>query len=281
MSDEITVRDLDKLRERIDVIDDKVVDLLKERAELVLQVKKTKKRENINVYSPARERQILDRILARASDGNFPLNQLERIFTNIISVSRSLIGELQIAYLGSKDTFSQEAAVKQFGEAVNFVAEPNQEDLFLAVENGSCHFGVLPFSIKVAERLLRSSASVIAELELKEKSITAPYLVLGTVLPAVTGRDKTSLAFVLADRPGILSEILEPLTERKISLLNIQSQPLNAEQYLFYLELRGHASDPEIKLALDKLAGYCKSFRVLGSYPLVYGDLSSQIAGGA
>ena len=257
------VRDLDKLRESIDIIDDKLVDLLKERAELVLEVKKTKKKENINVYSPARERQILDRILAKASGSNFPLSQLEKIFTNIISVSRSLIGELQISYL--EDDSSEKAAIKQFGEAVNFVAKNTQEDLFLSVENGESHFGVLPFSITVAERLIRSSASIVAELE--QKSV--PYIVLGTVPAAVTDKDKTSLALILQDKPGVLSEILEPLTAKKISLLNIQSKLIGADQCFFYLELKGHSTNKEVALALDELSKLCKKFRVLGSFPLI------------
>ena len=47
---------LDELRNHIDRIDDQLVSLLNQRAELVLQVKETKQRQKIDIYSASRER---------------------------------------------------------------------------------------------------------------------------------------------------------------------------------------------------------------------------------
>ena len=53
---------LDELRKEIDRLDDEIVTLLEQRASTVLKVREAKKKDNINVYAPSRERQILDRI---------------------------------------------------------------------------------------------------------------------------------------------------------------------------------------------------------------------------
>ena len=85
---------LDELRANIDRIDAELVLLLNKRADLVLGVKEAKAKGNIEIYSPARERQILDRVTELAKGGAFPKASLEKIFANVISATRSLIGEM-------------------------------------------------------------------------------------------------------------------------------------------------------------------------------------------
>lgn len=95
------------------------------------------------------------------------------------------------------------------------------------------------------------------------------FLVLGDITPAATGHDKTSIAFVAKDRPGILYQLLKPLADRKINLTKIESRPLKTKvwEYMFFVDLDGHVSESNVKTALDELAGECVSFKVLGSYP--------------
>lgn len=167
--------DLSKLREQIDAIDDEIVSLLSKRADLVINVRKTKKRDNIDIYSSSRERQILDRVLKIAEKGNFPLRQIERIFINIIGASRSLIGDLRISYLGPEGSFGFDASEAQFGEAVEFSPEVSVENIVSKVEQGESHFGVIPirnattgFCFKTCEILKDTSLHIIAEVEIKE-----------------------------------------------------------------------------------------------------------------
>ena len=180
---------LDSLREQLDVVDDDILELLKKRANLVLDVKKAKNQNNINVYSPAREKKIIKRIISKAKDGNFPLASLESIFINIISASRSLIGDLQIAYIGQEGL---DAGVKQFGETVNFIAQNTVEDAFYSVENTKAHFAVLPARFETYQRLASSSLSIIAQRD-------NIHLIVGPLPSASTGSDKTSAGFVLED----------------------------------------------------------------------------------
>jgi chorismate mutase/prephenate dehydratase len=166
---------LPELREKIDCLDDDIVGLLMKRADLVLQVKETKKREKIDIYSPARERSILDRILAIAETGSFPKEPLERIFINIISATRSLIGDLHICCLGSELSLGAQAALRHFGEDVHISGAASTEDAFAKLSRGDVHFAVLPASASsgglVAETfdmLMPSSMQIIGEVEVQE-----------------------------------------------------------------------------------------------------------------
>jgi chorismate mutase / prephenate dehydratase len=167
---------LQELREQIDGIDDQLVDLLNRRAELALEVKATKQKNNISVYAPDRERKILDRVLSRGQNGPFPRVTLERIFVNIVSATRSLIGEVSVAYLGTEYSIEHEAALRQFGEAVQYSPEASVESVLLKVERGDAQYGVLPartsggnLVTKTFDLLLESKLLVIAEVEIKEQ----------------------------------------------------------------------------------------------------------------
>ncbi len=167
---------LDELRKQLDRIDDEITRLLHRRAQLVLEVKRTKEQGKIDTYSPARERQILDRVTQLVADGEFPRPALERIFGNIISATRSLIGELAVGYVGPEYSLGHEGAVKQFGENVAYTPEPSLEDVFRRVEAGDAHYGVVPARLPGAgtvdatfDRLIDSPLVIIAELDIVER----------------------------------------------------------------------------------------------------------------
>src|SRR5438093_12656502 len=77
------------LRQQIDRIDDQLLRLLSRRAELALAIAEQKARSNSEVYAPAREKGVVER-LARANRGPLPAHLVRAIFREIISASRSL-----------------------------------------------------------------------------------------------------------------------------------------------------------------------------------------------
>jgi prephenate dehydratase len=96
------------------------------------------------------------------------------------------------------------------------------------------------------------------------------FVVLGTGLCDRTGNDKTSLAlFMHKDRPGALLAILSEFAYGQINLTKIQSRPTKKQlgEYMFFVDLEGHISDPEVSLALDCLRLKLRTVKVLGSYP--------------
>jgi chorismate mutase / prephenate dehydratase len=80
---------------------------------------------------------------------------------------------------------------------------------------------------------------------------------------------KTSLVFALADRPGVLGEILSRLAARNLSLTKLESRPIPEAPftYRFYADVLGHAASQPFHTALDEIRPLTTDLRVLGSYP--------------
>ncbi len=167
---------LEQLRAQIDDVDKQLVEILNRRADLVLGVKQAKERDRIDIYSPAREAQILERVRKLAEGGNFPIAALERIFTAIVSGTRSLIGELSVGYLGPECSPAYDAAVKQFGENLKLSPEPSVETLVRRVEQGDFHYGVVPIetsstgiSVSTVQALRASRLEIVAEIDIRNR----------------------------------------------------------------------------------------------------------------
>lgn len=134
---------LPQIRKKIDAIDGQLLNLLNRRARQVLEVGKIKQLENLDLHSPIRERQILER-LEKANRGPFSNESIRTIFREIISASLSLEGQLKIAFLGPKATFSHMACIQKFGASVHFVPVSNFKEIFTEVEQGRAEYGVVP-----------------------------------------------------------------------------------------------------------------------------------------
>jgi chorismate mutase/prephenate dehydratase len=95
------------------------------------------------------------------------------------------------------------------------------------------------------------------------------FLVIGKKMAEKSGKDKTSLMFSVKDEPGILYRMLEPFANRGLNLSKIESRPFKkkAWEYIFFLDLVGHISDPVVAEAVQELKGYCQFLKILGSYP--------------
>ncbi len=95
------------------------------------------------------------------------------------------------------------------------------------------------------------------------------FLVIGNKMAERSGNDKTSLMFSVKDQVGILYRMLEPFAKREINLSKIESRPLKrkAWEYIFFLDLAGHISDPIVAEAVEELRDCCQFVKVLGSYP--------------
>jgi chorismate mutase/prephenate dehydratase len=96
------------------------------------------------------------------------------------------------------------------------------------------------------------------------------YAIIGTRPSSRTGNDFTGLVFAVNDSPGALHEILKQFADRGVNLTKIQSRPTPGEswQYLFFVEVQGHATDRAIVGAIEEVRRRSKFFKVLGSYQL-------------
>ncbi len=107
----------------------------------------------------------------------------------------------------------------------------------------------------------------------EERENKTRFLILGLREPRRSRRSKTSLLFALKDKPGALHDALVPFKKNKINLTKIESRPSKrkAWEYLFFIDVEGHQSEPRVKKALAALARSTSLLRVLGSYPVARG----------
>jgi len=98
---------------------------------------------------------------------------------------------------------------------------------------------------------------------------TTRFLVIGRELFPPSGRDKTSLLLAARHKAGALHDILFPLAKHGISMTRIESRPSSRGKwdYVFFVDVEGHAEDDKIAAALKDLEVSASLFRVLGSYP--------------
>ncbi len=84
-----------------------------------------------------------------------------------------------------------------------------------------------------------------------------------------SGSDKTSLFFSTPHERGALRKVLEVFDEEAINLTRIESRPAQKKrwEYVFFVDLEGHRTDPAVARALERLQTQCGMLRVLGSYP--------------
>ena len=103
-----------------------------------------------------------------------------------------------------------------------------------------------------------------------EPNNTTRFLVLGKEETAPSGKDKTSLVISVRNRPGALLELLAPFAGHDIGLSKLESRPARggAWEYVFYVDLEGHISDPNIQHAIKAVEEHCTFLKVLGAYPL-------------
>ena len=115
------------------------------------------------------------------------------------------------------------------------------------------------------------SLKVLAEEIEDRPDNSTRFLIIGRKLLAPSGRDRTTLLVSAADvgGPGALLRLLEPLAEQKVNLTRLESRPSQRRKwdYVFFLDVDGHAEDPPLRKALAVLKGRASLFRVLGSYP--------------
>lgn len=143
MSD--TPIDLDALRQRIDGLDGEILRLISERAQCAGQVAKVKTDSDPDAvfYRPEREAQVLRRIMS-LNQGPLDAEEMARLFREIMSACLALEKPVKVAYLGPEGTFTQQAALKHFGESAVSLPMAAIDEVFREVEAGAVNYGVVP-----------------------------------------------------------------------------------------------------------------------------------------
>ncbi|MBK6603854.1 MAG: ACT domain-containing protein [Betaproteobacteria bacterium] len=86
---------------------------------------------------------------------------------------------------------------------------------------------------------------------------------------AASDRDETSLVMSAPNRPGAIYALLEPIAKHGVSMSRLESRPARTGlwEYLFFVDLEGHATDDKLAAALAELRDKAPFLKILGSYP--------------
>ena len=140
------INPLSLIRKKIDRIDNKIHDLIMTRAELVSDVVKEKRSENfkdIVIYRPAREHEILVRLIKRHK-GNISLISLISIWRNLISTYISIQGELKLIFTNNIDNIVN----SHFTSEIKKIKKNNSTSCLKGLMENKAHIAILPFPNK-------------------------------------------------------------------------------------------------------------------------------------
>jgi chorismate mutase / prephenate dehydratase len=162
---------LESLRLQIDDLDAQIVDLLNARARVVVHIGKLKQQNNTPVYSPDREKMVLEKVRL-LNGGPLPDRCLEAVYRELMSGSFALEKPLRIGFLGPNGTFSHAASVQKFGSSVTHVPLADIPSVFDEVIRGHIDYGLVPVEnsihggvVDTLDAFLQSSAKICAEVK--------------------------------------------------------------------------------------------------------------------
>ena len=177
--------ELKGFREKIDAVDDQIVELLAERAGYVKEVGKRKKAAKLPEFRPEREVEIIERMCEKNKllNSGLPCESIATFWLEIISGCRALEKKLEIAYLGPQGTYSELAARVLFGHMVDLVPCYSLEEVLEKGERGQSDISLLPVENSIEGTVGRTlDLLVSAKLKISaEISIPINHLLLRKV----------------------------------------------------------------------------------------------------
>lgn len=110
---------------------------------------------------------------------------------------------------------------------------------------------------------------IAASIQDQPNNVTRFLVISNDARGRPTGDDKTSILFAVPHEAGALFKVLACFAQQRINLSTIESRPLKgrAWEYVFFIDLAGHADEPRMTKALTALKRRALFVKVLGSYP--------------
>ncbi len=184
--------------------------------------------------------------------------------------SRSPMAEITTVYSHIQAIGQSKQWVAQHLPGRNVVALASNG---LAAERASQEAGAAAIAPRLAAQ--EYGLDILAEnIQDSANNYTRFWIVGPHMSERPTGNDKTAIVFSIHDRAGTLRNVAEVFASRDISISSIQSRPARnldpgrTWDYVFFFELRAHASEPGVQEALAALEEFTVFVKVLGSWPL-------------
>jgi chorismate mutase/prephenate dehydratase len=161
---------LQKHRQAIDRLDQKIIELLNERTQHVLEIGALKIKAGEEIYAPHRELAVLERV-CKINRGPITNDSVRAIYREIMSSALSLEKTMTIAYFGPEATFTHQAAIRKFGSSLSYTPHKTIADVFTEVSRGRADYGVVPvenstegFVTHTLDMLVDSELKIVAQI---------------------------------------------------------------------------------------------------------------------
>lgn len=180
--------DLNKIREKITILDDQLLELFSQRRSLTLNVAKSKAHLIRPVRDQQREQELLIRLINKGKDLNLDAHYVTSIFQTIIEDSvlnqqaylqtlanpNIQVPTVSVAFLGDKGSYSYLASHRYFSRRAEKIVEHGCQsfaEIMQQVESGHADYGMLPIentssgSInEVYDVLQHTNLSIVGEI---------------------------------------------------------------------------------------------------------------------
>ena len=260
--------DLSKFRKEIDQIDDQIIDLLKERIQIVQKVGKYKSQtSSTHSFIRAGREAAMLRNLTQKIDGKFPPAAIATIWRMIISTSLCLEQGLSIsAYTKPGNETCYWHAREYYGSFVKTTKEDNSDKVINNVVNKITSIGLLPlfddsnnpwWSRPESEK---NDVYIFARIPFVQTAddVLSPTLAIAHVMPEATDDDVSIVVVKCDDSTDKIKSAFA------LSGLSINIIASNHNRHLVEIDTFLSIGDISIKKVTDKLSN--GSIRLMGAY---------------
>lgn len=270
---------LDEIRKKIDSLDDRIHDLLMERAELIVDVSAAKKKSNTPIVQPAREAKMIRRLLARHR-GPLP----EAV---IVKIWRELVGAVSLLQTGLKVSVSAapgapdiwDLAKEYFGSVLPMVRASAAIGAISAVKESDASFAVLPWPqedeaspwwphLVNADQNMRIVCAM--PYGLTKDQMMGPEsraLVVSKTDFSPSGDDRSFIVLQVAS-PVSRAMIIDVFKSAKLEILSITTRKFPSVMYLIEVGDFVAFGDDRLKVIADKVGDSGARLTVIGGYPV-------------
>ena len=274
--------DLAALRREIDSIDEQLHDLLMRRGEVVSEIGRRKAADGQVMFRPAREAQLLRRLLARHR-GDLSSSSIVRLWREIIAASIRIQGQLTVGYCPIEGHGSAlRLANGHFGFDTPTVRFESGSHVVSAVHRGEVSVGLVPLPEAAdtpgwwGDVRDATDVYVVARLPWYDEaaagagaSVGASVLARG--MPEESGDDR-SLLMVTCPKPVSRARVGEVCSDNGlvITAQAVTDDPHQADERIHIVELDGfiNAEDAPIRAVVKTLD--VSNVRLLGAYARPY-----------
>lgn len=285
-------RTVEDLRRQIDTLDNKVHDLLMERADLVVQIGEAKRKDKVQVVQPDREALMVRRLLERHK-GPLPREAIVRIWRELVGAVSLLQTGLKVVVTVPDDqrALTYWDMAKDYFSSVLPMQKANNALVALSmVREGDVTFAVLPWPEDGEQSpwwsfLINETGDtamrIIARLPLGNRSradANPEYqaLVVARAKFETSGDDRSFVALVVEQHIS-RARIVDTARALGLEAISLHSSPARDKTLtLHFLEVKKYVGtdDPSLEAFLTQLDSKVGKAVSLGGYPTppVYED---------